>query len=89
MKKLSPKQKLPKPLLIQQKQKRYNSAADIIGSPEFEKFQENLYKIDDDSIIAKIAKKRGIKLKKRKIDFSRNIMMDIIEFYNSPENEIE
>lgn len=76
----------------QNSKKRYNSAAEIIGSPEFKAFQENLYAIkpDENSIIAKIAKKKGVKLKSKwKIDLNRNIMMDVNEFYNSPENEIE
>lgn len=75
-----------------QSMKKYKSAAEIIGSPEFKAFQESLYEIkpNEDSIMVKIAKKKGIKLKSKwKIDFSRNIMMDVNEFYNSPENEIK
>ncbi len=72
--------------------KKYNTASDIIGSPEFKEFQEKIYKIEpnDNSIMAKIAKKKGIKLEpKWKIDLSRNIMMDVNEFYYSPENELK
>jgi hypothetical protein len=74
-----------------QKRKKYDSCADIIGSPEFKAFQEKIYQIvpDEDSIIGRIAKKKGLKLKKKwKTDLSRNIMMDVNEFYDSPENEL-
>jgi len=70
-----------------QKQKRYKSLGDIIISPEFKAFTEKLESVAPDSILDRLAKKKGIKLKK-KIDLTRNIVKDATDFYNSPENEI-
>ncbi len=71
------------------KKKKYEVMSDIMKSDEFKVFRNKIYKGECNPIIAKIAKKKGLKLESKfKTDLNRNIMMDVNEFYNSEFNII-
>lgn len=72
--------------------KKYKTAAEILDSKEFKEYQDMLYNTpapNENSIIGRIAKNKGIKLKSTRSKIPRrSIMYDINEFFNSKENEL-